>query len=163
MIDKKGRLFGLVSVIDLLVLAGVAVLVVFGMLQLGGGTGIGIMDTPQRVSVRFDTAANLEWFTAERISVGDPVWDHFTEMPFGQVTQFQVLPGMEYHPNAAGILVSSRLPDFYHLEITTEFEAFPVQNGLWVNGHTFAVGETVVIRVGDTNVFSMIADMTFLD
>lgn len=163
MLDKKGKLFGVVSVIDILVAVGLATIVAFGMFQLAGGTGIGIMDTPQPVSISFSTAANLEWFTAHRIEIGDPVWDHFTEMTFGNVTHFERVPAVEYHPNQEGLLVESLLPDFYSLQITSQFEAFPTSNGLWTNGHVFAVGERIVIRVGDTNVYSNISDITFLD
>ena len=160
MLDKKGRLFGVVSVIDIFVAMGFAAIIAFGMFQLAGGTGVGIADTPQAVTVGF-YIPEVEHFTAEWISVGDSVWDHFTEVDLGYVSDVVVVPALEHNPNADGIIVSSQRTGWYSLDITADLYAFPTQHGFWLQGNTFMIGNTIILRVGDTNVFGHIAHINF--
>lgn len=161
LIDNKGRLFGLVSVIDIFVIAVILIIIIFGALQLGGGSGIGILQSPVPVSMSF-TIENLETFTTNSINIGDPVADNLTGVSFGNITSINTNPTIEYNPNSDGILIASFLPDHYHLVISTLIEGFRVQNGVWISGHTFLIGEQIVIRAGNTNIFMLISDIYFM-
>ena len=166
MIDKKGRLFGRISVIDLFIVAGLALIVVFGVLQFGGGTGIGLFATPQdvyiTVTTRVPTSVNptaLEGFTARRVQIGDPVRVQAGNVSWGYVTQTAVEPFIDYHHNAQGEMVASEMVGWYTLNLTTRAQGFEHENGVWINGHIFLIGHTQVLQVGDTNLFVHVTDI----
>ena len=152
MIDKEGKLFGYVSLIDIFVVMVLVTIIVFGAMQLGNTGGIGILETPQPLTISF-VIENLETFTADSISIGDPVFGVQTGVDFGYIVGIQRRPTIEYHSNSQGILVPSELPNHYQVIITAAFDGFPVQNGVWVMGHTFLVGESIVLGAGPTNIF----------
>jgi len=158
-IDKKGRLFGLVSVIDIFVVGVIILIVLFGLFQIGNARGIGILETPRPATISF-FIESLEGFTAEWVSFGHPVSDHATGVALGDVIYIDRTPTVEYHPNSDGIMVPSYFPYHYTVEITTALEGYAFQNGIWVSGHVFLVGETIVIRAGDTNIFMRISNIT---
>ena len=166
MIDKKGRLFGLVSVIDLLVVAGLGMAVVFGILQVGGSGGIGLFATPQdvyiTVTTRVPTSVNhtaLEGFTARRVQLGDPVRVAAGNVGWGNVTETLIEPYIDYHHNQQGEMVASEMVGWYTLTLTTRAQGFEHENGVWINGHIFLIGQTQVLQVGDTNLFVHVIDI----
>ena len=159
-IDKKGRIFGLVSIIDIFVLGVIVSIAAFGMMRLGNTGGIGILETPQPLTMSF-VIENLETFTADNIHIGDPVFGVQTGVDFGHIVDIQRYPTVEYNPDSRGVLVPSVLPNHYKVILTSAFDGFPVQNGVWVMGHTFLVGETIVLGAGATNVFMNIHGISF--
>lgn len=92
-IDRDGRLFGKISVIDLLVIAAVAVIaaavyVKHNATPTGSGT---VKEQPIVFQIR---AAGLEDYLAGAIRVGDKVYDASYSSgsgPVGEITQIQVL------------------------------------------------------------------------
>ncbi|MCL1925056.1 MAG: DUF4330 domain-containing protein [Defluviitaleaceae bacterium] len=159
MIDEKGKLFGKVSLIDIFVLVTVSLIVAFGVFAFGG-QGISPFQDPIPIEISF-LIENLETFTADSVFIGDPVFDHHTGASFGEIINIDRTPTVEYHPNAFGQIVASNLPDHYRLEITTRFYGHNWRNGIWVNGQTFFVGETIVIQAGDTNIFTNISNLLY--
>ncbi|MCL1995707.1 MAG: DUF4330 domain-containing protein [Defluviitaleaceae bacterium] len=158
MIDEKGKLFGYVSLIDIFVVVVIITIVVFGAMQLGNTGGIGVLETPQPLTMSF-IIENLETFTADSISIGDPVFGVQTGVDFGHIVDIQRRPTIEYHSNNQGVLVASELPNHYQIIITAAFSGFPMQNGVWVMGHTFLVGETIILGAGPTNIFMNIHEI----
>ncbi|MCL2610214.1 MAG: DUF4330 domain-containing protein [Defluviitaleaceae bacterium] len=159
MIDEKGRLFGKVSLIDCFVVITVALIIAFGILAFGDQR-IGAFASPIPIEISF-LIENLETFTADSVFIGDPVFDNHTGASFGNIINIDRTPTIEYHPNALGIATPSYLPDHYQLEITTRFYGHNWRNGVWVNGQTFFVGETIVIQAGNTNIFTNISNLIY--
>ena len=158
MIDKKGRLFGRISLVDIFVVSVFLAIVLFGVMRFGNTSGIGILETPQPLVMSF-VIENLETFTADSISIGDPVFGVQTGVNFGHIIDIVRRPTIEYHANDQGLLVASHRPNHYQVIITAAFEGFPMQNGVWVMGHTFLVGEYIVVGAGSTNIFMNIYDI----
>ena len=160
MIDKQGRLFGKVSVIDLFVLAMIVAIVLFGVLRLGNNQGMGFMQTAQPVTLGFTTVDPLEDFTARVIRVGDPVAEHDSGAQLGRVTEVNMQVTIEQHPNADGIMTASPMYGYSRVDMTTNLYGYPVDNGVRVMGHTFLVGDEIVIRAGDANLFVYVSEIT---
>jgi len=160
-INEKGKLFGKISVIDIFVLGSLVAVVLFGALRFGSTRGIGILQTPVPVSISF-IQEEVEDFTADRVSLGDPVSANVFNVDFGHVIDMAVSPAIVHNPNSDGIFTPSVRPGFSTIEITTQIYAHETDNGIWVNGHSFFAGETVIISVGYTNLFVRISDITLL-
>jgi len=160
MIDKQGKILGKVSVIDLFVLAMIIAIVLFGVFRLGNTQGMGILQTAQPVTLGFVTIDPTEDFTARVIRVGDPVVEHEAGARLGHVTAVSKQVTMEQHPNVDGIMTASPLHGYYQVNITTTLHGYPVDNGLRVMGHLFLVGDEIVIRAGDANLFVYVSEIT---
>lgn len=166
MIDKKGKLFGKVSVIDLFVVGVLVLIGLFGVLSLGNSGGIGIFETPRPVQITVTTTVptsvnptRIEGFTAHRIQVGDPVTVQAGNVDWGHVSHVEVVPFIDYHHNTEGEMVASEMTGWYSVTLTTETEGFDFENGIWINGHTFLLGQNQVLLVGDTNIFIHVIDI----
>ncbi len=103
MIDREGRLFGKISVIDLLVIAAVAVIAVAVYVKnTATPTGTdGIKETDIVFQIR---ATGLESYIADAVLVGDKVYDPNYSSgngPVGEITRVQVLndPGTALYEN----------------------------------------------------------------
>ena len=102
-IDRDGRLFGKISIIDLLVIAAViviaaAVYVTRNATPTGSGT---VKEQPIVFQIR---ATGLDTYLADAIRVGDKIYDANYSSgngPVGEITQVQVLndPGTLLHEN----------------------------------------------------------------
>lgn len=160
MIDKQGKLFGLINAIDLFVLVSLTAVLVFGVFRFGNVGGVGILERPSPITMSFLIEA-LEDFTANSVREGDPVSDNASGVFLGHIINIDKSPAVEYHPNAAGIMVPGFFPNHYTVEITTELEGYRFPNGVWISGHTFLVGETIVIAAGNTNIFMRISNINF--
>ena len=159
MIDKKGKLFGKVSVIDIFVLAVVVAIVLFGVLRFGNAHGVGILQSPQSITMGMTIEA-VEDFTANVLRIGDPVAANHFNVELGNIVTLYRDVATEQHPNAQGIMVTSPLGGFSRVDITTTIYGYPVANGIRIMGHTFLVGDELVIRAGDANLFMMISEIS---
>lgn len=102
-IDREGRLFGKISVIDLLVIAVVAVIAVaIYVKNTATPTGSdGVKETAITFQIR---AVGVESYVADAILVGDKIYDSNYSSgggPVGEITQVQVLsdPGTALYEN----------------------------------------------------------------
>ena len=159
MIDEKGKIFGFVSLIDVFVVITIALISLFGIFAFGG-QGISAFAQPISIEISF-LIENLETFTADSVFIGDPVLDNHTGSDLGVIINIDRSPTIEYHPDVNGIMTASYLPNHYRLEITSRFYGHNWHNGIWVNGTTFFVGETIVIRAGNTNIFTHISNLNY--
>jgi len=148
---KNGRIFGKINVLDLLLVMVIVAAVAFVGLTRGTGMLPGGTTGETTFVMRFFIPQTYD-FVVEHLNIGDQVIDHTRLVNFGRITDIQASEGHEWHPNAAGVLVSSPYQGTYALEITTEvtLPAGAHDSGLHIQGNRFGVGQTVVIRAGDT-------------
>ena len=159
MINKQGKLLGKVSVIDLFVLAVILAIVLFGMLRIGNTSGIGVGQQPSSITLSL-AIEELEDFTANVLRIGDPVAANDFNAELGNIVYIDRRPALGQHPNVDGVITTSPMEGFSRVEITTRLYGHPFENGVWVMGHTFFVGEILVIRAGDANMFMTISEIT---
>lgn len=133
LIDEKGRLFGRVSVIDLLV-----VLVVVGL-----GLGVVYKKTSGEVQqiVSADTkfyvtfkCEKLREFSASAIKEGDVFYKQYDRQPMGPVVKLEVEQGEEILVKTDGTAVLATLADRYTAYVTVECSGSITEVGYYVNG-----------------------------
>ena len=148
---KNGRIFGRINILDLLLVLVIVAAVAFVGLTRGTGILPGGPAGETTYTMRFFIPQTYD-FVVEHLSIGDQVIDHTRLVSFGRITDIQASEGLEWHPNADGILIASPYEGMHALEITTEvtLPAGAHDSGLHIQGNRFGVGQTVVIRAGDT-------------
>lgn len=103
LIDQNGRLFGKISIIDLLVIAAVAVIAAAVYVKNNATpTGSGTVKE-QRITFQIRTVS-MEDYVTDAIRVGDKIYDANYSSgsgPVGEITQVQVLsdPGVALEEN----------------------------------------------------------------
>ena len=158
MINKQGKIFGKVSVIDLFVLTVLAAIVLFGVFRVGNPAGIGIRQAPSQITMGL-TIEYVENFTARRLRIGDPVAADFSNAELGTIIAISRETATEQNPNSDGILITSPKEGYTRVEITTTLTGYPVENGIWVMGHLFFVGESLIVRAGETNMYMTVSEI----
>jgi hypothetical protein len=151
-IDKKGKLFGLINVIDLFVLlAVVGAVAFFGMrtiptiIEIGGGGG-------DMYIVQY-YAEDMPSFVGNFIKIDDRVQDESKFVDLGRVTGFELSNGWAYGFDDGGRSVRSPREGHSTLLLTTEVRAVQGDYGIVVGGNIYGVGHSFTIRVGDAKIF----------
>ena len=133
MIDNKARLFGKVSIIDIIiVLAILALGVGFAVRETSPGLG-GILnpDTPFYVTISGD---GLRHFIVDAVSVGDVMFRHHGRHPLGTVVDIDIQPAMDYLHRLDGTAVLVETEQRYKIYITLASTGSIRDIGYLVNG-----------------------------
>ena len=162
MINKDGKLFGKINLLDILIVVAIIAVAIFAFMRFSRGGGSGIIGGGGETAVHTIKFISPLTFadTVEGIHVGGAVSQHGSELSFGTITNVEVSPAIEFRPNSDGILVGSEWGDRRNVEITAEIE-LPVgahNHGLNIQGNRFAIGQSVTIRAADSVLFLRVSD-----
>ncbi|MCL1935038.1 MAG: DUF4330 domain-containing protein [Defluviitaleaceae bacterium] len=157
MIDRNGKIFGKVNVLDILLIFVVIGGIFFFLTRTQVTIIPGAVPT-ETYTMRFFTPM-VDDFLTEFLNVGDDIVQHGTEISFGNVTDIIIADAIEFRPNQDGILVGSPWDGRVELELESNvvLPAGSLNNGLMIGGNRFAVGQSVTIRVGNSVIFVRIS------
>ncbi|MDQ2085619.1 DUF4330 domain-containing protein [Herbivorax sp. ANBcel31] len=149
-IDSKGKLFGKISIIDILILA----VVIAGLagvwhtfFRSSGGTGIG--RTPDTVVFEF-YGAEAPDYAVNSVKIGDLARDFDRATTFGTITDIETDDSVTYVETADGQVVRSSTPDYLSYYFTVEGTGIMNDTGtVTIGGYEYSVGRTLHLRFGD--------------
>ena len=157
MIDKNGKLFGKINVIDLLIVLVVIAAVFFvGKRFLAGNDND--YGTPERVRMTFyaDEAPAL---LSGKAAAGDPVRDYDNSNSLGSVTAFDSEDAYTYTYDAStGETVKVPVPNVCFLTLSCETDGCVAQDGLRINGFLYCIGGSYTLCAGQTRLNCRLAD-----
>jgi hypothetical protein len=144
-IDEKGRLWGRVSIIDILIILAVI--------------GVGLSFVYKRTSpevgriVNADTtfyvtmvANQLREFSVNAIAEGDIIYEQYERQALGRVVKLEVAPATEYLLKTDGTAMLAEMEDRYKVFITLECVGNINEEGFYANGiRHVAVGREIVL------------------
>lgn len=157
-IDSKGKLFGKISIIDVLVVVVI----------LAGVVGIGYKFSKSRsplfakgeIVVTQFYQAEVDEFAAKAIKVGDMVTDHSTGANFGKVTNIEIGKSASFAPDDKGVWVESPKPRYASIIITVEgpgiYKDGVGEQGVSFGNTDFYVDRSVDVQVGNTNFWAKV-------
>ena len=157
-LDERGRIFGRVSVVDILVLLVIIAVVVFAVVRL---TGSGSESAPLRVtytveSVRQATVDQL----VENAQVQGTVRDEGGTV-LGKVEEVVARPSMEEHLTPQGELKAFESPIFKDIDIVVVGEGSMSGSTIRVGSVPMRVGRKVTLIGGKFEVQSVILDVLY--
>ncbi|WP_048600533.1 DUF4330 domain-containing protein [Rubeoparvulum massiliense] len=148
LIDEKGKLFGLVNIVDLLI-----VVVVLG---LAAGVYYKVTQSNRVVETVPVTltllAEEIRQPTVDAIAIGDDAYDWESNGYFGKVVDKQVTPAIAYVETADGRVVKAEIPDKYNLTVTIEGSGVYQSRGVVIGGRDWKVGNTLVLKTQKSSV-----------
>ena len=157
MIDKNGKLFGKVNLIDLLIVIVLVAVVGFLGYRFLIRDDTGVVNT-QTVYISF-TDEEVPNYVADELEVGVNVLDSTENNSMGTVTDFTLDEACSYEVNELGETVALHRPDCASVTITAEVNATLSDNGVIINGTRYAIGHSMVIYVGECKLYTQISGL----
>ena len=144
MLDKKGRLFGYISIVDLFAVLMVGA-IFFAVWSLAGSRPV--LEGEQGVYVTFRVAA-VQDYVARVLERDVPVMDDDGGIFLGRVVDFIVGDSEAFLPARAGYMVATTLEGYHSVEITTRVPGRMTDGAVALSGRLYAVGSEVHLWAG---------------
>ncbi len=149
-IDDKGRLFGIINIIDLIVLLLLLIAVAVG---IGKFTGRGARHEPGTVKVDLEVIINeVRQQTVSAIEVGDVVFDSTGGGVFGTITDKRVVPFRQPVRTPDGSLALADVPERYTIYLDLECDGHDLGNVLRVASYEIRIGTSVILQTRDYSI-----------
>lgn len=147
-IDNKGRLFGKINIIDLLVVLLIAAVVArFAISTRNKPTSIETKTIQAMFLVK-----DVREATSSVIKVGDVVREVKTNVVLGEVTDVRVEPSQVFVDTADGRVVAATHPVFNDVYITVEGKGTASSNAVVIGNSEIRIGTSLVLT---TNIYSV--------
>lgn len=149
MIDKNGKLFGKINIIDLLiVLAILAAALFFATRSLRAAPGAPAGSQKVRITFFSDEAYP---FLPDFFEEGAPITDYDSKLSMGTLSWWEVTDALDtyYDPNL-GRAVEVPNPEYAGIRLTTEVYGTLAGVGLQMDEYTFVIGGHLYLNVGPT-------------
>lgn len=160
-IDKNGKLFGKINIIDLIIFIAIAALCVFaGMKLAGAGNEEAIPG--QKAVIKFYAEEVTDFVLDGTINIGDSVMEVGTKNNMGTVTDVEIGEAVSYGTDDKGNWVQSSLPGHKSVLITAEIEGTETPNGIEIKKAEYFIGHTMTIVAGKAKLHLRIYDLDFI-
>lgn len=146
MLDKQGRLFGKISLVDLFAIIVIAAVIAVVYFNVGAGRRF-IVGAEQPVYITFFHPA-LEDFTVNAIEQGAPVINDANDTFMGNVVNVQIGESISLMPDVHGIETASPMEGFSSVYITSRVYGGVTDGAVVLGGNVYGVGLEVIIWAG---------------
>ena len=153
MIDKKGRLFGVVSVVDLFAVLMVGA-IFFAVFSLARSRPV--LEGEQDVAMTFYVAA-VQDFTARALVSDVPVMDDNGGISLGRVTGFDVGDAVYFLPDRMGNMVAASPQGYHSVTLHTQVRGRMTDGAIVLNGRLYAIGSEVHLWAGGVRMIMYIS------
>ena len=164
-INEKGKLFGIINIIDLIVLIVIAALLFAGTMFIKNGgfnpSGVSndIFAGPQEKMIIKYYQEEVNDFVVDKLEIGSPVYDDTGKNLMGTLIGFETEPSVYYTEDAKGNAIKSSKEDCKAVILITEVEGMRTQMGATVNGTVYSVGHSLILRAGDAKLYPRVYDI----
>ncbi|MDR1664197.1 MAG: DUF4330 domain-containing protein [Clostridiales bacterium] len=146
LIDEQGRLFGKLSIIDLVIVLAAAVLAIGFIYKRASGDVQQIVNA----STSFYVTFKADWqrgFSVDALAEGDIFYEQYDGQPMGPAQRVDIEPARLIMPKADGTAVYAETEDRYAIYVTVACKGSVTETGYYINGHKkVAEGNELVIK-----------------
>jgi len=163
--DKNGRLFGKISIIDMFVVLLIAAIVTGVVFRFGFSGSVARNDeTAFRYTIQF---RRVREFTRDyhRAGIGTVVYERFSNNPVGVVYQVTYSQFYEVHRMPDGSVVELELPGFKNIYVTIDTRGFIDDRGAFFTEESFElrVGRNIALWFRYVNVTGVVIDIEVME
>ncbi len=133
--DNKGKVFGKLNIIDLLIIFIVLIAIVSTVFKFS-------FSSQKEASVKKNDIVecmlkveNVRMYTINAFDEGVDVYDESTAKVIGKIKKFEYEPSMQYLTKNDGSVVKSVMPERYNAYITLECPVKSTKEGYILNGN----------------------------
>lgn len=142
-IDKKGRLFGLINIVDLLIIILLLALVAVGVKRFGNKAAVGEATTKKGVITA--EIKDVRDVTAKNVKVGDPIYDYDKGTLIGKILTAEVEPYKD-ETEYQGKFYNSEVPGKYRVIMTIDADIKETQDFYQVGTEQIRIGAEMRIK-----------------
>lgn len=142
-IDKKGRLFGLINIVDLLIIILLLALVAVGVKRFGNKAAVGEATTKKGVITA--EIKDVRDVTAKNVKVGDPIYDYDKGTLIGKILTAEVEPYKD-ETEYQGKFYNSEVPGKYRVIMTIDADVKETQDFYQVGTEQIRIGAEMRIK-----------------
>ena len=159
-IDKNGKFFGRISIIDIIIVALLIVAVCFLGIKFLSRNNAGILSgsSQDKLEITF-YSEEVNDFVVDAISIGDPTMEMAQYASFGTVIDKIVEPSITWVPDADGVMHGAPKDRYYSLTVKMSAYGSIDKPGFTLDGTTYFVGRTIVLYVGKAGFQGRIASV----
>ncbi|MDR1131836.1 MAG: DUF4330 domain-containing protein [Oscillospiraceae bacterium] len=150
MVDKNGKLFGKINLIDLLIVLILAVLVTFVALKVVNKSEENAGLTQVRISF---FAEEVPDYVAAALKEGASVLDSKENVTIGTVERFETGDPLGFETDTKGEIQAVQRQGFKSLSLTALAAARPGEHGVTIGGVLYGIGHTLTIYAGNAKLY----------
>ncbi|NCB50908.1 MAG: DUF4330 domain-containing protein [Clostridia bacterium] len=150
MIDEKGRLFGKVNLIDLIIVIIIIAALVFLGVKFLGPESTAANTQKAVVSFYYEECPN---YVADQLKAGDSVWDSGDNVTIGTVKDWTTADSVTYLLDDNGNTVQTSKDGYCALTLRCEAEGVIGEHGITINGTLYGVGHTLTMYAGEAKLY----------
>jgi len=152
-INEKGKLFGIINIIDLIVIVVLALLITGGVKRVKTTRPDMVSETKKAtVTIEISEIRNA---TVEGLAVGDPIYHYDKGNYFGKIVDVKVEPFKEA-VESDGKWVNREVPEKYVATLTVEAEAVETPDVVIIGGEQTRIGHQFRLKNKKVAVFGTI-------
>ena len=157
LIDKKGKIFGIINIIDL------AVVLILGLLIVGGAyrmktSSPQVVSESQKAVVRVEVS-EVRQPTVDGIEVGDVLYHYDRGQYFGKIIDKQVENFRTAVETSDGRIVMAEVPEKYNVILYVEANATNTTDTIIIGGEQTRIGTQYRLKNKKVAVFGTILDI----
>lgn len=153
-INEKGKLFGIINIIDLLVILIIALLVVGGVKRVKTSRPDMVSET-KKATVTIEVS-EVRKPTVDGLVVGDPIYHYDKGNYFGKIVDVKVEPYREPVESGDGKWINAEVPDKYVATLTVEADAVETPDVIIIGGEQTRIGHQFRLKNKKVAVFGTI-------
>ena len=156
-IDKKGKLFGKVSVIDIIT---ILIIVVVGFFLVNKFKLFTQSDgvTKDDLEIVF-YQEEVNDFSAKAVKIGDTSSESLNNVSLGEVTDVKIDKSVSWDRIPYGDIKPTSRDGYVSVKITLKAKGELGPNGINLDGSNYYVGQTINLKVGNSIFYGDIADV----
>ena len=145
LIDEKGRIFGKISLIDIIVVALAAVLALglYARFFVNEKTALVMAGDKFTYEIKI---SSVRTFTADALQVGDKLWEKDNDTYIGTITDVRREPATQVMKLLDGSYEVVPAENRYDVYLTVEGEGL-VSNGRYYASRTFEISQNAVVNI----------------
>lgn len=161
LIDKKGKIFGIINIFDLAVVLMLGLLVVGGFHRLKTSRGQIIVED-QKAIVQFEVN-EVRQSTVDAIEVGDIFLHYDKGQHFGKIVDKQVESFREVVDTGDGKLVLADVPEKFNVIVYVEANAVNTEDAIIIGGEQIRIGTQYRLKNKKIAVFGTILGIELIE
>lgn len=152
-IDKKGRLFGLINIVDLLVIILILAIVAVGVKRFGTKAAVGEATTKKGIITA--EVKDVRDVTANNIKAGDKIFDYDKGTYLGKIVTAEVEPYKD-KTEYQGKFYNSEVPGKYRVIMTIDADVKETEDFYQVGTEQIRIGAEMRIKNKNITTFMTI-------
>ena len=158
MIDKNGKVFGKINIVDLIVIVVIIIAIAMFAASRLNNTGEVTVDDGKTIYMSF-YAEEISDFVADKIELGSKLYDDDCKQVLGTVVKVEKEPAVTYTEDSEGNSVVSSKENYQSVIVTAKVDGTLSDYGLELNDFKYGVGHSMTLRAGYAKMYMRVYDI----